>query len=213
MQFFMRKISLLFFMCFCFIAASNKKTSAVDGRTRAKQVADSVIYSHVPKNTFLKFYRFDAVYSSVYFKNTNNIAGWLSTLKAKPSEYYINYILMNNPTNMFDHFAGVVLDSNYRLIELNELIDTAYLKLFISEKKLKALIGNKNTMWNMLIFDSIPNKITVQPFIELRQWVRTIDSAGRGVLPCLWNVDTCFKLNPYTGKTITSYTKDMSQCL
>ncbi|HTA63855.1 MAG TPA: hypothetical protein VK835_15445 [Bacteroidia bacterium] len=209
----MKKVFLLI-VFFSLLAASNKKESPIDFRVRAKHVADSILYTYVPKSTFLKFYSFDAKYSKVSFYSQAEEKTWLTMINTKPDQYTLVYSLIKQPTSCFDYDVRITLNSNYKLLEITDLIDSTYLKPFINKDKLldiKKRINHNNNM-DYLIFDSIPNKITFKPFIELNYYIRTIHSAPADEDPCIYNIDTCFKIDPYTGKTIVTYTKSNESC-
>jgi len=93
------------------------------------------------------------------------------------------------------------------------MIDPEYLKPFISKNTLEVLkqqYGFKSD-FEFMFYDSIPGKVTVKPYIELRKYIRTIEKVG-DPYPCIYNVDTCLALDPFNGKILRTFIDERTEC-
>jgi hypothetical protein len=170
---------------------------------KAKRISDSILTARLGKSYAEKFYRF----------NSSESAFRCEPYKSKdryPSDYTLTYDLLESPVPCQ---TSIILSSDFVIESVGHLIDSLYLKQFISKSKLKKSLKemkSRKHAWVNIAYDSSAyEKQTYKPFIEVRHYVR---SFTKDESQCLTNVDSCVALDLYNGKFLRWYYSESSAC-
>ena len=183
-------------------------------REKAKFNSSAFISSLIGENFLTKYYSFDTKKSYV-ISSDHTIFKWTEEINKVPSVYFLCFRFRGDLTVKDDIHIGIYLDTLFRLIQYDDIIDSSYLcKKFISKKTLNSIATKynfKNISSTWFMYDSIPNKKTVRPHIVIRNYVRSIHDT---INSCIINVDTCISIDPITGDVLKGYLAfDRIDCL
>jgi hypothetical protein len=177
-------------------------------KIKAKRIADSIIYKFIDKDVFEKYYKFDNKCSSLKVQEKNYIE-WKKKLSGIPHQYTLSYDLLKTPTIATDGMA-IILDSNFSIISIENLINPNYLKPFINKKQLEAVKVKNGFAFNsrdFIFYDTIPGEITVKPYFVISKYIRTYSDNT-----CIHNIDTCLAIDPYDGHILKWFNSFISEC-
>jgi len=173
-------------------------------KLKAKQTADSIIYSLVDKHKFKNFYRLSKDNSSIIERGSYTETPWKKTIYIIPTKYTLTYVPKNSSL-LIDELT-IELDENYKLKTKIQLVDNKYLtNEYLSEKNVTSIVKKlsfKNISNIILVYDSIPNKRTYKPLAEVWTYVNSYQDTCQD---CSVIIDSCYKIDIGSRKIINRY--------
>lgn len=173
-------------------------------KKKSKHIADSIIYNLVDKINFNNYYEFKKDFSFIIEKGSNNEIFFANKFYNKPIEYNVTYVVKKS--TIVNAKVIIELDSNFKLQKIYNLTDDQYSNdIYLNQKNIEPLVSNfnfKEINSVKYIYDTIPNKRTFKPFIE----IMTFSYAFKGDCEdCSTIIDSCYKIDPATKKIIKRY--------